>query len=595
MHIRTAVRDGRPRDGRRCSVSLAIVVALGIAAACAHANVAAAASTTKTCNGRSATIIRRPIDDVIRGTPRADVIVGTAGSDRIYGLGGNDLICGGGGDDFIDGGPGKDVADGGSGTNVCANVERRSSCRVDDRPPRITSISSDGGTVDITFDELLDPAAPPVPAEFQIETGGAALTATRAAIAGRSIKLTLGRPIYSDDEATLAWSGDLRDLSGNLIDFLAPRPITNRSSLVGCTPYLDQSAVLPTIPRSPTYLPSVGTLHALLLFVDFSDAPGDPGQLDYLAHAFGDAPQLWFNQASYGRLQLSVTPLAHWLRMPAPSTSYNVKRLGDYAAYTAYLQQAIALADPLTDFHGYDIVYVVSSPGSAIYTAPAWIGSPPAPLAVADGVAIHEAAGEPSSLTQISRLRSPGLEFAHETGHMLGLLDLYDFNAYGFAPQFDFVGSWDLMSDLDLGQGPFAWERWQLGWLDSTQVRCVDRGSTLQTDLTPIESLGGLKMIVIRDPSNTKVATVIENRQPIANDSALCYAGALVTNIRNDIQTGYGPIRVVPAHPDDTTQDDRCGFMNRSALAPGESLTDPLTGSQITVGGTPAALSVDVH
>jgi hypothetical protein len=210
-------------------------------------------------------------------------------------------------------------------------------------------------------------------------------------------------------------------------------------------------------------------------------------------------------------------------------------------------------------------------------------------------VAIHEAAAEPSSLTQISRLRSPGLEFAHETGHMLGLLDLYDFNAYGFAPQFDFVGSWDLMSDLDLGQSPFAWERWQLGWLDSTQVRCVDRGSTLQTDLTPIESPGGLKMIVIRDPSNTKVATVIENRQPIANDSALCYAGALVTNIRNDIQTGYGPIRVVPAHPDDTTQDDRCGFMNRSALAPGESLTDPLTGSQITVGGTPAALSINVH
>lgn len=69
----------------------------------------AVVSTTTTsgvtvrCDGRVATIVGTPGDDVLTGTNRRDVIAGLAGNDRIDGAGGDDVICGGPGNDIITG------------------------------------------------------------------------------------------------------------------------------------------------------------------------------------------------------------------------------------------------------------------------------------------------------------------------------------------------------------------------------------------------------------------------------------------------------------------------------------------------------------
>ena len=55
------------------------------------------------------------------------------------------------------------------------------------------------------------------------------------------------------------------------------------------------------------------------IFVDFPDAPG--------VNVSGLAPRLtthvpWFDEVSYGRFNLSVTPVQSWFRLPRPTSSY---------------------------------------------------------------------------------------------------------------------------------------------------------------------------------------------------------------------------------------------------------------------------------
>lgn len=113
-----------------------------------------ATGATSTCEGRTATVVGSPGDDVIMGTAKPDVIVGLGGDDMIDGQAGDDVICGndgadtllggGGGDhlfggrdgytlnaagkaltgDLLDGGPGDDVMDGGYDDRTSASIER---------------------------------------------------------------------------------------------------------------------------------------------------------------------------------------------------------------------------------------------------------------------------------------------------------------------------------------------------------------------------------------------------------------------------------------------------------------------------------------
>ncbi|MEO8224492.1 MAG: calcium-binding protein, partial [Gammaproteobacteria bacterium] len=76
------------------------------------------ASAVETCNGKTATIVGTPGDDLLIGTKYPDVIAGLGGNDTIYGLSGNDTICGGPGNDTIYGGNGLDYLYGGVGDDT---------------------------------------------------------------------------------------------------------------------------------------------------------------------------------------------------------------------------------------------------------------------------------------------------------------------------------------------------------------------------------------------------------------------------------------------------------------------------------------------
>src|SRR4051812_35961342 len=114
------------------------------------------------------------------------------------------------------------------------------------------------------------------------------------------------------------------------------------------------------VPTGPGYARSTGTVHALTLMVDFSDAPGQGTVLDRF-HEFFPKTRQWFRTASYGRLDYRPeTPVPHWLRMPKPFKAYGIERGAPFDdGYRALVQDIVSAADPLVDFRDYDFLNVL--------------------------------------------------------------------------------------------------------------------------------------------------------------------------------------------------------------------------------------------
>ena len=113
-----------------------------------------------------------------------------------------------------------------------------------------------------------------------------------------------------------------------------------------------------------------------------------------------------------------------------------------------------------------------------------------------------------------------------------------------------------------------AWSRWQLGWLDEAQVRCVNAGDETVA-LAPVAQpgngiamvavpLSGNEVIVIESRRRIGYDTSTEFRQPdgaVATKPALLTEGVLVYTVNASIGTGQLPIKVA-GDPGTGTVDD---------------------------------------
>jgi len=117
----------------------------------------------------------------------------------------------------------------------------------------------------------------------------------------------------------------------------------------------------------------------------------------------------------------------------------------------------------------------------------------------------------------------------------------------------------------------FAYERWQMGWLDDEQIFCQTEGEQTVT-LSAIETIGGVKAVMI-PVSETKVV-VVESRRRLGYDANLVKEGALVYTVDTSIYSGEGALVVYPILENDPYRD-------QSPLTVGESFT--IDGVTITV------------
>lgn len=331
---------------------------------------------------------------------------------------------------------------------------------------------------------------------------------------------------------------------------------------------------------SASYLPGTGTLHAELLFAQFPDAPAGKERPATFVAKMAKPAEHWYVESSYGKEHLKISTYPHWLRMPKRSAAYHITDNTTAEAQDHYLREAVKLADPHVNFHGVQIVYVISSATAKIPISPAFILGTANSDVRADGTTIGFGSTFGNDIRDGSKpvgaagylLQAPRI-MEHETGHMLGLPDLYD---YGNVPDiFASVGWWDPMSDVFDGTGFLGWQRRKIGWISGRAVRCIVHSGGLTVDLSTLDRKGGTKLVLFQLDKNRVLA--VEARRPAGADAGLAQAGVLVYIIYGNRQSGDNPIVVQPAIRQSSSAPD--GSLAKAAYGLGSgrvsTYTDP--------------------
>jgi len=311
---------------------------------------------------------------------------------------------------------------------------------------------------------------------------------------------------------------------------------------------------------NPSYkLPSLGNVKSIVLFADFPDAPAQETPED-LFSIISPSAENFYKDLSYGRMNWTLEPHFTWLRLSQPSSFYG-EAIRSYDGHLNFIQEAVTLADADVDFSGADSVIVMVPPeASAVGYGPAFGAS--------QGLG-YSADGKTFANGVTSGADLPGwgyLWLNHESGHTMGLADLYAFqyDSSSYDDQHRFVGGFGLMGYIS-GNAPeyFAFERWQLGWLDDDQITCQLSGDQTTT-ISAIEVADGIKAVMI--PLGKSKVVVIESRRALGYDSGLPKGGALVYTVDTSIASGQGPLVVEPILAADP-------YRYKSPLGVGESLT----------------------
>jgi M6 family metalloprotease-like protein len=312
--------------------------------------------------------------------------------------------------------------------------------------------------------------------------------------------------------------------------------------------------------------PSTGTMRAVMLFVDFPDAPATETPAS-LYDRIVPQTQQWLSESSHGRLALEVTRFDTWRRMPLTSAAYGFNAL-TFEKQRRYLQDAANLADASVDFSSYDVLLVVSSAAAQIPVSPTY-------LSVA-GFGVQTAEKELRwGVTFGNDVRVDdwgGRILAHELGHVVGLPDLYRFGGLPFPNFVQDAGGWDLMSWLRPGAHPIVWHKRKLGWIDESQIVCAT-GAVTEAALVPSASESGVKAIVV--PIDSDTVLVAERREPVGNDAKLCDSGMIVYTVEASASTGFGPVVVHSAGSGaDPNTMNRCGPIYDAPFDPGIRYAD---------------------
>jgi hypothetical protein len=152
----------------------------------------------------------------------------------------------------------------------------------------------------------------------------------------------------------------------------------------------------------------------------------------------------------------------------------------------------------------------------------------------------------------------------------MGLVDLYAFTTGNSANRYDgfrYTGEFSYMglsSFQSNSPSLLAFERWNLGWIEDSQIDCM-KGSTATKLITPVQASDGLKAVVV--PISRTKALVVESRRALGIDKAIRKSGALVYIVDSSIQSGMGPVQI---YPSDLANDP---LYFKAPLANGESVT----------------------
>ncbi len=358
-------------------------------------------------------------------------------------------------------------------------------------------------------------------------------------------------------------------------------------------------------------VPSMGTARVAVLFVDFPDAPASHSTTDEAELGLSFVER-YLETVSYGRFDIEFEPLHRWLRAEQGYSHYLSER-GMLEHRLA--AEAIRLADPEINFADYDLMMFVMpsshwSGGNALLEIFTGEGSV-SPVGI--NVFPREQPAQPTSWGSVA---------AHEIAHGLGLTDLYPYDdSHSSRADAPTNKAW---VDVEMGlmsmrahfiassQDPrlahdwrhpdgyrltayrlslhalemLSWSRWQLGWLDASQVTCLTEDEATIT-LSPVaDPDGGTAMAAV--PLSDHETLVIESRRKIGYDAGLdqrepdgatttfpvlATEGVLVYTVDASLHTGELPLKVAGDTGDGLVDDYPVLTVGHSVTVRGYTIT----------------------
>ena len=354
-----------------------------------------------------------------------------------------------------------------------------------------------------------------------------------------------------------------------------------------CRPYGVRSEVTAGFPLAPGAVAATGTMRVAVVFVDFPDAAAaNPTRRE--AESSLPEAELYLETVSYGKLDIEFVALHGWLRAEQDHDHYLAESvIAGQQALDEISEEAVRLADPDFDFTGFDSVMIVMP--SSRFSG----GNAERRLATEEGVVPALVRINVFPLDEAHDGPLPwGGTALHELIHNLGLVDYYPYDSSHELPEAPRGKTWVSGSFGPMGMGIWfladardrrlayivhhpngarsaeygsilaaremlAWSRWQLGWLDASQIRCIT-DSEATVSLTPLAAPGDGPAMAAIPLSDTELI-VVESRRRIGYDEeqqyrwpngartrfpALATEGVLVYTVDTARGTGQLPIRV---------------------------------------------------
>ena len=269
-------------------------------------------------------------------------------------------------------------------------------------------------------------------------------------------------------------------------------------------------------PTSLGRLPTSGKIKGIVLFVEFEDIRGGNDtqkRFDEYTTQF----MAFYRAQSYGKLTIEMEFLPRYLLVKKSSSAYGMQTHNGGNPW-AYIRDALDVADPFVDFSAYDFVVAIPPSGSKnIVYGPAF------PVAHWDDqLRTTEKIIRNATVAGTDSMVNPRRSFqwlSHEVGHLFGLEHQYTWENITYSSLLR--GIWDLMDTGDMAPEFLAWHRFVLGWLDSSNVNCINKDARVGTEtihfISPIESQDSLtKSIVVR--LNDYEAIILEVRRNLGFD-----------------------------------------------------------------------------
>ncbi len=333
-----------------------------------------------------------------------------------------------------------------------------------------------------------------------------------------------------------------------------------------------------TVTTNATSEFTVGQISVIVILVEFDNLAHTVSR-EEIHDTYVAKLNDYYREASYGQVWIAGTTIG-WYNLNHTLSYYGrdgrmVDDPNNDGGIDSWwlIRDAIAAADPDVDFRDYDQIIVAhagygqESSGSSndIWSVAYW-GTW---FRTEDTKSFRGGAIVPEMEDQGA---SPFGVFAHEFGHLLGLVD-----HYGQGGAKNWIGRWGVM-DKGLWNGdpfgsspaqPTSWDRIKLGWIPPSKIAQPNASMKMEITLSALEveaSLGSYQVIKI--PISASRYYLVEARMQIGYDGGLPDEGVIVYSVDTTLSSSNGMLQVVDAKTETET-------LNDAAYKPGESFTDP--------------------